>query len=449
MGIYSGFSQPDSLFERGVGGKIVRKANIFPNKPTLANVDWDKIVAYYTSEAPDTIALPKREQPIKIGLPHFQYREAKVAHRPSLTTMVKILPDNMGIVFSDGKRNNNKLTFLHANLSKNYSVNMSTTPVHYYQRNDTLLLTTAGKSIFPHDAPDGSLQQVLPVNNQYTAAKILIPNLQRPVHMAYGDLNQDGLEDVVACEFGGHTGKLAWYQNNGSQNYSQHILRDMSGAISAHIRDMNADGLPDIIALMAQGQEGVFLYENKGNGEFVEQKLLTFSPLHGSQYIELVDFNQDGFEDILYTCGDNADKTPYLKAYHGVYLYTNNGNNTFTQSYFYHLNGAYKATAHDFDLDGDLDIAAISFFPDYSSYPEESFVYLENTGNLSFRDYSFAEATNGRWIVMDANDMDGDGDVDLALGSFVYFVAKGDTTRLGEKWFANGPSVVVLENTTN
>lgn len=32
----------------------------------------------------------------------------------------------------------------------------------------------------------------------------------------------------------------------------------------------------------------------------------------------------------------------------------------------------------DFDLDGKLDIATILFFTDYSNYPKESSIYLEN-----------------------------------------------------------------------
>jgi len=43
---------------------------------------------------------------------------------------------------------------------------------------------------------------------------------------------------------------------------------------------------------------------------------------------------------------------------------------------FYHLEGAYKAMQEILDLDGDLDIAAISFFPVNAAYPEESFVVL-------------------------------------------------------------------------
>ena len=132
----------------------------------------------------------------------------------------------------------------------------------------------------------------------------------------------------------------------------------------------------------------------------------------------------------------------------GIYIYLNLGDYRFQEAFFYHLNGAYKAVARDFDLDGDLDIAAISFFPDYYRYPEESFVYLENIGVFEYKEFSFPEVTRGRWIVMDAEDMDADGDVDLALGSFVDFYPEGDTTGLQEMWLNEGPSMIVLENTT-
>lgn len=449
MGIFKGANQPDSLFESGIGGQIVRKAGIFPSKPILANADWDKIVDYYLTHSPDSISPPVRSNPIRKGLKHFRYKKASFGHQPPLTTMVKILPENRGIVFSDGKRDGSKLTFLKPDLTKDYSVGMATSPIHYHERNDTLFLTTAGKTIFPHNAPEGVLQVVTRqgARKMYTSANVIISNMQRPVFMAYGDLNQDGLEDIVACEYGNHTGKLVWFENQGQGNYTMWPLRSKPGAITAIIKDTNSDGFKDIIVLMAQGDEGIFLYENTGNGSFVEKRLLTFSPLNGSQYIELADFNQDGHDDIIYTCGDNADQTPILKDYHGIYIFLNDGYYGFGEpAFFYPLNGAYKAIPRDFDLDGDLDIAAISFFPDYAQYPEESFVYLENTGDLNFEDYSFPEATDGRWIVMDVGDIDGDGDLDLALGSFVYFLAKGDTTGLGQQWLTQGPSVVVLEN---
>ncbi|GAB3927561.1 hypothetical protein GCM10028804_32900 [Larkinella terrae] len=448
MGIYSSGFRPDSLFDPGESGTVVRDADIFPEKPVLAKADWRKIENYYLENAPDTLAPPLRKSPIRIGLKHFKYREPAFSHRPSLTTMVKILPKNRGIVFSDGKSRRNILTFLTPDLKENYSLPLESTPIHFYEKPDELLLTTVGKGVFPTDASDGALQRFTKNGAGYQAGAVAISDLRRPVFMAYGDLNKDGREDVVACEFGNQTGQLAWYENNGSGGYTKRVLREKPGAISAIIRDANHDGLPDIYVLMAQADEGVFLYENRGAGQFQEKRLLTFLPLNGSQHIELADFNKDGFDDIVYVCGDNADKTPILKNYHGIYIFLNDGKSHFKQAFFYQLNGAYKAMVRDYDLDGDLDIAAISFFPDYLRYPEESFIYLENKGKLKFDDYSFPEAANGRWVVMDAGDMDADGDIDLVLGSFVYFIPQGDTTGLGKKWLTTGPSVVVLENTT-
>ena len=384
-----------------------------------------------------------------MGLQHFKYREPAVSNRPALTTMVKILPDNRGIMYSDGKGKRNMLTLLTPNLRENFSLRLESTAVQFAERANEMFITNIGKGVFPTDAVGGSMQRLVKNGSApgYQLGSMAIPNLKRPVFMAYGDLNKDGHEDVVACEFGNETGQLAWYENNGRGGYDKRVLSDKPGAITAIIKDANLDGLPDIYVLMAQGNEGVFLYENQGSGKFVEKQLLSFLPLNGSQHIELADFNKDGFDDIVYVCGDNADKTPILKDYHGIYIFLNDGKSNFKQSYFYHLNGAYKAMVRDYDLDGDLDIAAISFFPDYLRYPEESFIYLKNKGNLKFEDYSFPEAPKGRWVVMDAGDMDADGDVDLVLGSFVYFLPKGDTTGLGKKWLTESPSVIVLENT--
>ena len=450
IGIYKGDHQPDSLFGRGENATIIRRANIYPERAQIAKEDWDKIVAYYIENAPDTIEVPRKNKKINIGLKHFTYKEARYAHRPAMTSMVKILSDKRGIVFSDGKRNKSILTFLTKDLQMNYELPFTTTPIHFQENGDTLYLTTVGNGVFPNDLPGGNVHKILKSgpSQKYNRSTGIISQMQRPVQMAYGDLNNDGREDIVACEFGDLTGKLVLYENQGRDGYSKRILRRTPGAITSIIKDVNNDGLSDIIVLMAQGDEGLFLYTNKGKSNFSEKKLLSFSPLNGSQYIELADFNKDGFDDLIYVCGDNADRTPFLKPYHGIYILQNDGQFNFTQTWFYQLNGAYKAIPRDYDLDGDLDIAAIAFFPDYINSPEESFVYLENEGDLNFTSYSFPQSSNGRWIVMDAGDMDEDGDIDLALGSFVYFEPMGDTTGLGRKWMTKGPSVVLLENTT-
>jgi hypothetical protein len=193
----------------------------------------------------------------------------------------------------------------------------------------------------------------------------LFDSLARPVQLTAVDLNQDGLTDYLACEFGHLTGSLSWIENIGGGKYRHHIIRPVPGAIKAYVQDYNHDGLPDIWVLFGQGDEGIFFFINLGNGKFSESKVLEFLVFYGSSYFELDDFNHDGYPDILYTCGDNADYSVVLKPYHGVYIFMNDGQNHFTQKYFFPINGCYKAMARDFDSDGDLDLAVISFFADY------------------------------------------------------------------------------------
>lgn len=113
----------------------------------------------------------------------------------------------------------------------------------------------------------------------------------------------------------------------------------------------------DIVALFGQGDEGIYTYYNEGQGKFKEVRTLRFPASFGSSFFALYDFNADGHEDILYTCGDNADYSPILKPYHGIRIFTNDGKNNFKQTWFYPLHGAYKALPVDFDRDGDVDLA--------------------------------------------------------------------------------------------
>ncbi|PYJ02999.1 MAG: hypothetical protein DME25_14035 [Verrucomicrobia bacterium] len=224
-------------------------------------------------------------------------------------------------------------------------------------------------------------------------------------------------------------------------------MLDRPGGIRSEVRDFNGDGRPDILGMMAQAREGLYLFLNQGQGRFQMETVLEVPPAWGLAGFEVVDFNKDGHLDLVVANGDNGDLALPMKNYHGVRIYLNDGKNHFTEAFFYPLHGAYKAVARDFDGDGDLDLAAIAFYPDFEQERPESFVYLENQGGMRFEAFTCAESNAGRWLVMDVGDLDGDGDDDLVLGSFV----RGPTTvpvppALRDRWRSEGAALLLLEN---
>jgi hypothetical protein len=159
--------------------------------------------------------------------------------------------------------------------------------------------------------------------------------------------------------------------------------------------------------------------------------------------MDIADFNHDGNFDILYTNGDNADYSTILKPYHGVRVFMNDGKNKFSESWFYNMHGASQALARDFDGDGDIDIAAISFFPDFKNHPEEGFIYFENDGK-TFKPHTTPMTKDSRWLVMDAADVDQDGDCDLLLGALDFYSKV--PPELLQSWSIKKTSILYLKN---
>ncbi len=409
----------------------------------ISKADWRKIINFYVTEAPAT----PTAQPVKLkvnnSLPLFRVR-APAFHqsRPPLTTLIRFDPNASRILV--GSRQNLLYRLDSRTLQMVDSILTDTPPADIRLRpNQGLQLLTMG-IMDPADQALGELRRYAFAATLPSAPKINLKNLARPVHFAFADLNQDQKEDVVICNFGNNSGGLVWYENMGNR-YEEHVLRALPGARRAIIRDINRDGLPDIVALMTQAQEGVYAYLNQKSGQFQEVCLLRFPPVYGSSDFEIVDFNNDGAWDILYTNGDNADLSNSLKNYHGVRIFLNNGQNKFQQAWFYPQYGSSRALAHDFDQDGDLDIAAIAFFPDFEKAPHESFIYFNNQGKMQFEPRTFEATPSGRWLTLESGDVDQDGDTDILLGSFNFGPASGGAA-LQQKWTTSGVPFLILEN---
>ena len=415
------------------------KLGVFPPSPTLADADWQKIVAWYESMAPAQPLPASAKMPVSVGLPQFRLRTPAQPVEP-LVMLLKY-DTTARCVFVGSRRGS--LVRLDGRLNRLDSTFVKTPPsdARGYTTGRFDMLTMG--IMDPNDSTAGTLNR-----QQNGAITPLIPNLKRPVHASYGDLNGDGREDAVICQFGNYTGQLTWFEQQ-ANGYKAHLLDPVPGARNTIIRDVNGDGRPDIIALLTQGDEQVAVYYNTGTDAktsgFQKETVLRFPPVYGSSYVEMSDVNGDGHPDLIYTNGDNADYSYSLKAYHGVRIYLNDGHFRFKQAWFYPMNGASKVLARDFDGDGDVDLAAIAFFPDYTKTPVESFIYFENQGKLTFKPRTFPHPEQGHWLTMDAGDVDQDGDIDLLLGSFA-MSATPVPSELKLRWRQQRKGVLLLEN---
>jgi len=395
-------------------------------------------VDYFKKTAPAALKLPEPGTEKELGPDQFDAFPLKVHDQiiPAIS-MVEFDTALQYLYIGDA---GNRLFRLGNNLTLQQSWNLAGPPADMsFSGHEPPRLLMVG-SIAPTEERNGVLFDLNdPQDSGFKHPPII--NLARPVHISLGDVDGDGIQDAVVCEFGHHTGQLTLFSAQQPENAATLISRP--GARQTILKDVDNDGRLDIIALMAQAQEQIILLKNLGEGKFFLQVLLSFSPLHGLSHMELKDMDGDGDDDLLVSNGDNWDSSPIRKPYHGVRIFLNDGQFKFKYGAFFPLPGASKAMAADFDQDGDPDIAAISFYDDPDD-PIRGFLLLENKGALQFDRHLIPAARTGKWLTMECADIDHDGRTDIILGS--YFHNPLEATKLSMKGITDFPQVLILKN---
>jgi len=439
MAAWIGMEKPDEGLINPTGFERVLAAGIYPTKPMMSFQDWKDIVDYYVQTSPKQ--LPATDSQVSKNLSLFEpIKPEKIFNATIMTVRVNHAKGGLWVV--------------HEASDKLYRLDPKykwlPKPKQFDSSPATLVPTPSGilapliGTFFPSFVPQGSL-----VRLKGDKIEPLTGILHRPTDVLPVDLNQDGREDLVVTEHGHMLGSVFWLEKT-DEGYKRHILLDLPGALNIASGNFNDDDIPDLVILTGQAREAVHLFLSTGPGKFDHRMILMRQPAWGHSHIEVVDFNKDGYPDLLITNGDNGEIDNFPpKPYNGVRLHLNDGKNNFNEAFFFPQYGAYRAVAKDFDGDGDLDIASIAFFGKYGLSPDTGFVYLQQDKPLEFTAHTLPASRSGRWLTMDAGDIDRDGDIDIALGSYNDGPTPGGIPpQMIEQWKNNPTPILILKNRT-
>jgi len=282
---------------------------------------------------------------------------------------------------------------------------------------DTDLIVSLLGLLIPSNDKIGSIVILENDGKMNFSKHLIVENIARVSDVRAGDLDGDGDMDLAATQFGYDDGETRWLRNLGNWQFESTILQTLSGGINCELIDIDKDSDLDIITLISQEWEEIYLFLNDGEANF-KPKLLygAINVDYGSSGIYMSDLDQDGDEDILYTNGDAFDYMPPIpRPWHGVNWLENKGDYNFEYHKIAKFGGAYNARPLDIDHDGDLDIFVVSTFNLWYDSTAQSFIWLENNGDMKFLRHDISNNPT-HILPLELADFNNDDEIDMVTG---------------------------------
>ncbi len=203
--------------------------------------------------------------------------------------------------------------------------------------------------------PAANTISILPNNGSgvFGAATVLSAGTS-PSTVVAKDINGDGLADIIVAST--NEKSFSTIINQGGGMFAAQVKNATADTpITLAVAPMNVSTLPDIAVLTTGAYLSIF--ENQGGGAF------SAGPLIGSEAsavtVRLLDINNDGKLDVLIPV---SSQMPRLPIHYNFGTYDFIGQSSMT------LQGPRQMVAADFNLDGNVDIFAVSYTGNHGLY---------------------------------------------------------------------------------
>ena len=263
-------------------------------------------------------------------------------------------------------------------------------------------------------------QILLPYHPSYQGSK-----------MAVGDVNNDGLEDVYIGGAKNQSGALFLQKKDGKFMPKPNL--DFVKDAPAEDRDavfLDADKDGDLDLYVVSGNysdrmkgewQADRLYFNDGKGNFKKDlSALPTENINGA-CVKALDVDNDGDQDLVVGGSILPNSYPYCEE---SYLLINNGKGKFSMKSLGKLGLVTSMAVADFNKDKQPDLVVVGEWM-------QPTILLNQKGNFT-PDVSgiIPENLHGWWNSVAADDLDGDGDVDLVMGNLgLNSIVKANTTE--------------------
>jgi flagellin len=249
-----------------------------------------------------------------------------------------------------------------------------------------------------------------------------------------GDLNGDGILDMVSVGFDGYDGRTTVRLGFGNGTFGNAVsyLTDPNGETqSVTLGDVNGDGVLDIVAFGSSDYGGLSVRIGIGNGTF--GGAVSYDLEGDSGYaVTLGDLNNDGILDIV---GSKFHSAPGVKGITTVKLGLGNGTFGTTTTYQAESTGSYSIALGDLNGDSILDMVSGGRSPGSGA----ATIRLGNGNGTFGTAFSYAMDQNNTASIA-LGDVNGDGILDLTSAGNA--LSQGSTTiRLGNGNGTFGSSV--------